>query len=112
MAKPKREIWHPPLYDKPDAVAIQALARYAQAAVVPPQPGEELIPPSPEQVKRALDWVIHTASATYDEPFLPGQEDVRNYMLGRRSVGLAIVKLMKINISKVFHGKDDYSENG
>jgi hypothetical protein len=112
MAKPKREIWHPAPYEKPDVVAMQALLRYAEAAVVPPQPGEQLIPPSPEQVKRALDWIVNIASATYDEPFLPGQEDVRNYMLGRRSVGLAIVKLMKLNIGKVFSGKDDYSENG
>lgn len=108
----KREMWHPPLYDKPDAVAVQALARYAQLALVPPQPGEEVVPPSPEQVKRVLDWLINGACATYDEPFLPGQEDVRNYMLGRRSVGLAVVKLMKLNIGKVFHGKDDFSEHG
>lgn len=108
--KPKRALWHPAAYEKPDAVAMQALARYAQAAVVPLQPGEQLVPPSPDQMKRALDWIILAACATYDEPFLPGQEDVRNYMLGRRSVGLAIIKLMKLDIGAVF--KDDYSENG
>jgi hypothetical protein len=35
-------------------------------------------------------------------------------MLGRRSVGLAIVKQMKLKIGKVFHGgsQDEYRENG
>lgn len=47
-------------------------------------------------VKRALDWIIHKASQTYDDPFRPGQSDVRDYVLGRASVGKQIIKLMKI----------------
>lgn len=111
MPPKKREIWHPPLYDKPSAVAIQALATYAQFAVEPPPAGYQVVPPTSEQVKCALDWLVYTACATYDEPFEPGKPDVKDYMLGRRSVGLALVKLMKLNIAKVF-GKDDYSEQG
>jgi hypothetical protein len=92
----KHEVWHPPLYTATDIRAIQALAVYAKAAETPPEPGEPLQPPSPAEVKRALDWIINTAAATYDEPFRPGQPDVRDYMLGRRSVGLAIVKMMTV----------------
>lgn len=82
-----REIWHPPLYEKADIRAIQALAEYAAGTGAPP---------SPTECMRALDWIINTAASTYDEPFRPGHPDVVAYMLGRRSVGLAIVKLTKL----------------
>lgn len=87
MPKASREPWHPPAYDKQDVRAIQALAEYAAGA------GEA---PSPAECRRALDWIINTACGTYDEPFRPGDGSVRDYLLGRRSVGLAIVKLMKL----------------
>ena len=77
----KREIWHPPVYEKADIRAIQALAQ-----------GNA----SEQDQKRALGWIINTAASTYDEPFRPGSPDAVHYMLGRRSVGLAIVKLMKL----------------
>lgn len=79
--KPERELWHPPPYSKEDIRAIQAVAQGNASEA--------------EQM-RALDWIINTAAATYDEPFRPGHPDVRDYMLGRRSVGLAVVKLMKL----------------
>ncbi len=102
----KRELWHPPLYEKADTQAIQHLALYAE--------GKEKQPPSAETVRRALDWIIHQAAATYEEPFLPAAPDIVAYMLGRRSVGLAIVKQMKLKIGKIFHGgqSDEYDENG
>ena len=77
----KREIWHPPQYDKDDIRAIQALAQGKAGE------GDQ---------RRALDWIINTAAGTYDEPFRPAQSDVVHYMLGRRSVGLAVVKLTKL----------------
>ena len=83
----KREHWHPPQYGKEDIRAIQAIATYAAG-------GETA--PSAQDCQRALDWIVNVAAATYDEPFRPGQSDAVNYMLGRRSVGLAIVKLMKL----------------
>lgn len=86
----KRQIWHPPEWDKADAIALQTLAAYAS--------GAEALPPSAAQCQRVLDWIVYKAASTYDEPFRPGQPDVRDYMLGRRSVGLAIVKLLKIKI--------------
>ena len=76
-----RRNWHPPTYEKADIRALQALARGDAGEV---------------EQKRALDWLINIAAATYDEPFRPGQQDAVNYMLGRRSVGLAIVKLLKL----------------
>ena len=85
---PKRELWHPPDYVKNDIRAIQSISAYAS--------GEREEPPSPQDCERALDWIINRACGTYDEPFRPGDGDVVNYMLGRRSVGLAIVKLMKL----------------
>ena len=81
QASRKREPWYPPEYEKADIRAIQALAR-----------GDA----TESDQRRALNWIINVAAATYDEPFRPGQSDVVDYMLGRRSVGLAIVKLMKL----------------
>ena len=80
MARQVRKVWHPPEYEIADIRAIQAVA--------------EGVASETEQ-KRALDWIIN-AAATYDDPFRPGESDVRDYMLGRRSVGLAIVKLLKL----------------
>lgn len=81
------ERWKPPQYDVKDVRAIQALVQYA--AENGPAPG-------PHEVKRALDWIINSACGTYEEPFVPGRQDVKDYLMGRRSVGLAIVKLMHI----------------
>lgn len=80
-ASKRREYWHPPDYDKETVRAIQALANGTA--------GET-------DQQRVLNWIINVAAATYDEPFRPGQPDAVNYMLGRRSVGLAIVKLLKL----------------
>lgn len=85
-----RERWHPPLYEPVDIRAIQALAK-----------GDA----SEDEQKRALDWIINNAAATYDEPFRPGETDVMAYMLGRRSVGLAIVKMVKLKVGLFI--KDD-----
>lgn len=79
--KPKREYWHPPEYSKEDVRAIQALASGTAGEM---------------DQRRAFDWIVNKAAATYDEPFRPGQPDAVNYMLGRRSVGLAMVKLLKL----------------
>jgi hypothetical protein len=77
----KRERWHPPPYDTDDIRAIQALAQGTA---------------SPDDQKRALDWIVNVAAGTYDEPFRPNEQDTVTYMVGRRSVGLAVVKLMKL----------------
>jgi len=96
MPVQKREPWHPAEYEPADIRAIQALAIYAKSADVPPQPGEEPPTLTPIEARRALDWIVKKASATYDEPFRPGAPDTIAYLLGRRSVGLAIVKLISL----------------
>ncbi len=88
----KREIWHPPLYEQADMRAIQAIAEGVA---------------SPEDQKRGLDWIVMSACATYEDPFTPGQSDVRDYILGRRSVGLAIVKMMKLKVGILFDPPDE-----
>lgn len=98
----KRSAWHPPAYEKEDIRAVQALASYARLAVEAwdvERMGSPPEPPSPFEVKRALDWIINSAAGTYDEPFEAGQPDVVSYLLGRRSVGLALVKLMSLKPS-------------
>lgn len=73
MTKPPRQPWHPPEYEVADIEAVQALAR------------------DPNH-KRALDW-ISRASGGYDETFHP-DEGIARYLQGRRSVWLAIVKMI------------------
>jgi hypothetical protein len=77
--------WHPTEdYTIRDIRAIQALAQGKATE---------------DDQRVALDWIINKAAQTYEEPFVAapaGGDDVRCYLLGRRSVGLAIVKLMKL----------------
>lgn len=81
MTKPLREPWHPADWDKPDAIAMQALQR-----------GEA----TPDQQIRALKWIVNAAAMTYDETFVAGQQDVSAFLAGRRSVGTQIVKLCNV----------------
>lgn len=97
----KREVWHPAKWDKADARAIQALARYAQLAEVawdPSTMGPPPDAPSPFDVKRALDWIINSAAQTYDNGFTPDDPNGRiaAHIDGRQSVGQQIVKLIKL----------------
>ena len=76
----------PPAWDEADARALQRLAA-----------GDA----TPEQQKRALNWIIHSACLTYDFPFRPGgAEGARetDLALGRQFAGQQIVKLVKIDL--------------
>lgn len=78
--------WKPPAYDNAEVAAVQALARGNATA---------------DQQKRALDWIINKACATYDFPYRPGgQEGDRDtcMAIGRMFVGQQIVKLLKLKI--------------
>jgi hypothetical protein len=76
----------PPEYENADVAAIQALAR-----------GDA----SPEAQRRALDWIINAASATYDQSFHPDSARLTDFAEGRRFVGNQVVKLTKLNLSKL-----------
>jgi hypothetical protein len=85
-ARKRREPWHPAEWAIEDAQALQALSRGSAA------PGEQM---------RALKWIIEQAAMTYDEPFVPGEEATRSYLMGRMSVGRQIVKLIKVPLDMV-----------
>lgn len=76
---------YPPDWELADAKAIQMLASGEASAA---------------QQKRALNWIIHTACATYDLPFRPGAEGGRetDLAIGRMFVGQQIVKMTKIDL--------------
>lgn len=84
--KPERKPWHPATWDMSDARALQALAK-----------GEA----GPIEQKRALDWIVVHAAQTYDNPFDPDSARVTDYVLGRRAVGLEIVKLLKLKLGLI-----------
>lgn len=115
MTRMKREIWHPPDYDINDVRAIQALMLYAKEAETPSPPGEEAVAPSALDCKRALDWIIHHAAATYENGFVANDDHGRigAFMEGRRFVGQQVIKLAKLKISAVFYGtqKEEFGEN-
>lgn len=78
--------WLPAKWEPADAAAIQALSGGLA---------------SPEQQRRALDWIITAASGTYELSFQPDSEHATSFAEGRRFVGLQIVKLMKVNLGKL-----------
>lgn len=84
MKKPViAEPWKPAPYIDADTYAIKALA----AGVA-----------NEGQQKRALEWIINTLCGTYDLSYRPGPEGDRDtaFAEGRRSVGLQLVKQIKL----------------
>lgn len=77
--------WKPPAFETEDAAAIQALGRGSA---------------TPAQQKRALDWLVNKACATYDLSYRPGDDGRRDtdFAEGRRFVGLQLVKLLHLKI--------------
>lgn len=76
----------PPEYEIADAYAIQALIN-----------GKA----SPEMQRRAVDWIINKAAATYDMSFSPENPHLTDFAEGRRFVGNQIVKLSKLDTAKL-----------
>lgn len=83
LAPRRRQLWAAAEWEPADAAAVQALAA-----------GKA----NEGQQRRALDWIIHKAAMTYDEPFDPANARVTDYVLGRRSVGLQLVKLINVKL--------------
>jgi hypothetical protein len=73
----------PPKWENRDVYALQCLSR-----------GEA----EPEQQKRALEWIINNACATYDWPWRPGDQHETSVGCGRQFVGQQIIKLVNLNL--------------
>lgn len=87
----------PTAWDPADALALQRLAAGTANAL---------------EQKRALEWILRV-SGINEEPYRPGGEDGRrdtDFALGKASVGRQIVKLVKINLSRV--RGNEYGEHG
>lgn len=75
----------PAVYGIPDVAAIQALA-FGTA--------------TPDQQRRALEWIVNSACGTYDSEYRSNDRE-HAYASGRRFVGLQIVKMTKLNLGKL-----------
>jgi len=79
----RRSADYPADWEIADAGALQALVR-----------GEA----SPAQQQRAINWIIYSASETYQNTFRTDPMESA-YAAGKRGVGLQIVKLITLNLS-------------
>lgn len=77
--------WLPPDWEIADAAAIQALRRGDATA---------------DQQRRALDYIVHTLCCTYDLSYRPDNARDTDFAEGRRFVGLELVKLNNLALSK------------
>jgi hypothetical protein len=71
---------------KPACYALQALAEGRA---------------EPEQQKLALKLIIEGIAGTYDEHFIPAGARETDYALGKAHVGRQIVKILKLNLSRI-----------
>lgn len=85
--------WKPPAYELVDVTALQALQRGEADA---------------ELQQRALKWIIEKACGTYDMQYRPGEDGKRDtdFSLGRQFVGQQIVKLLRVDVSKLRRNDD------
>lgn len=84
--KPPPPAFAPPDYDAADITAIQQMERGEADA---------------EMQKRAFNWIIRNACATYDQSYRPGDVNETSFAEGRRFVGNAVIKMLKLDPSKV-----------
>ena len=85
----QRAPWLPADWEPADAAALQAVAEGRA---------------TPDQQKRALDWIIMKAAGTYEPSYRPGgSEGDRDtaFAEGRRFVGGQIVKLVTVSLYKL-----------
>lgn len=93
MTEPKKTLAPIPVpeWENADVVAMQALS--AGTA-------------DEHQQKRALEWIVYKACATYDFCLTPEHDRLSAIFDGRRFAGLQIVKLLKLNLSKLERAKE------
>ena len=76
--------WLPSPWELADITALQAVAA-----------GNA----SPEQQRRALDWIVLQAAATYERTYRPESARDTDFMCGRQYVGQQIRMLLTLNPS-------------
>lgn len=87
---PAADPWKPVEWEPADIAAIQALVR-----------GDA----SPEQQRRAVDYIINDIAGTYDMSYRPDSERDSVFAEGKRFVGLTIVKAIKLNLARMRQAK-------
>lgn len=86
MSINKTSPMYPTEYSTEHVAALQALERGEADA---------------RQQKLAIAWIINDACGTYDNSYRNGGEDGRrdtDFALGKRFVGLELVKMIKLNL--------------
>lgn len=97
MAKPPAgAAWAPPPYENGDVAALQALASGTA---------------NEAQQKAALRWIIEVAADTYGMSYRPNSTHDTAFAEGKRAVGLAVVKLLKLNLGALAKAKADRAGN-
>lgn len=88
--------WLPCKYETADVAAIQALQR-----------GDA----SEFQQKRALAFIINVVANTYDQPYFPESSRDTDFACGRMFVGQQLVKMTKLNLSRLKAMEPSKEEN-
>ena len=86
--------WRPPPYTVEVHRAVQAIERYSEGAIDDPNNP----PPSPHMMKLYRKWLMFDVCQINNDCFRPNGRDEVMYMLGRRSVALAIAKLETVKV--------------
>jgi hypothetical protein len=86
LKKPAADPWKPTEWEPADVAAIQALVR-----------GDA----TPEQQRRAIDYIINDIAGTYDMSYRPDSERDSVFAEGKRYVGLQLVKAVKLNLALI-----------
>jgi hypothetical protein len=94
LKKPSAAPWKPVEWEPADIAAIQALVR-----------GDA----SPEQQRRAVDYIINDIAGTYDMSYRPDSERDSVFAEGKRYVGLQLVKAIKLNLARIQQVKEQKS---
>lgn len=91
------ERWLPAKWELPDAHCLQALARGEADA---------------QQQQRALSVIVEKLAGAYEETFVPRESDTSAFLAGRRSVGLQIVKLIKVDLAALRQAAEKTARTG
>ena len=86
--KERQRPWYPKPYGLGDAAAVKNVAGGTA---------------TPEQQRHAMQYIIQVLCATYDMSYRPGADGQRDtdFAEGARNVGLQLVKLVNIDLSKM-----------